>query len=311
MTTSSTDRIDQLLLVWLMVPRKESPVSGFYDQLKPLAEGKDERKRLANESVARLRERGMIEPGRELQLTDAGRRSALDALGNATPPAKLTLPWVKRVLFLRGIGAEPTLAAISRAGSADVRAARVLLREYELDRKLERFASDPRKHKQVASKVAAALARRALGVEETFDALKLNDAFAAVFLMARSATTLEDNITNGHSGPASGTVALHLADSSLNDFAQRVTEAARSSTTRRWHGAVFISDVWEALKGRGEVGITFEKFKRRLIEAHQQDLLELSRADLVDAMSPADVSASETIHSGARFHFVRLEQLAS
>jgi len=40
-------------------------------------------------------------------------------------------------------------------------------------------------------------------------------------------------------------------------------------------------------------------------------LIELSRADLVDAMPAADVSASETVHSGARFHFVRPEQLAS
>jgi beta-galactosidase GanA len=90
-----------------------------------------------------------------------------------------------------------------------------------------------------------------------------------------------------------------------------VTEAARSSTDGRWHGAVFISHVWKTLQARGIVGITFERFKRRLIEAYQKDLIELSRADLVDAMPAADVSASETVHSGARFHFVRLEQLAS
>ena len=59
------------------------------------------------------------------------------------------------------------------------------------------------------------------------------------------------------------------------------------------------------------MGTTFEKFKRRLIEAHQDGLIVLSRADLVDAMPTADVTASETLHSGARFHFVRLEQLAS
>jgi len=314
MSTSSTDRIDQLALVWLMVPRAKSDVSGLSAQLKRCATPQDDHKQLARESIARLRDRGMIKPTSPLELTEPGRRGALDALGLAIPPPQSTLQSLKRALFLRSIGAEPTSAAIARAGAADVIAARILIRQHKLDRKIERFASDPIHHKQLASRVVAALARRALGLEQRATPLTLNEAFSAVFLLGHSPTPIDEasaNGHNGHSGPASGTMLLRLEDCDLPEFAQRVMDAARSAETRRWHGAVFISQVWSTLQARGELGTTFEKFKRRLIEAHQEKLIELSRADLVDAMPTADVTASETVHSGARFHFVRLEQLAS
>jgi hypothetical protein len=299
MKTSSTDRIDQLALVWLMVPRKESRVSGFYDQLKPVADGANDRKRLANESIARLRERGLIEPG-SLLLTEAGRRSAADILGISQIPPRKKLQWAKKVLLLRSLDVAPTSAA-KKGSVADVLAARIVARRHKIDHRIE---ADP-------SKVLAVLARRALGLEEKPTVLNVSDAFSAVVLMGLSPTPLDEDSTNGHTGPASGTVSFRLEDCDLSDFAQRVTEAARSSATGRWHGAVFISHVWNTLRAHGEVGISFEKFKRRLIDAYQKDLIELSRADLVDAMPAADVSASETVHSGARFHFVRLDQLAS
>lgn len=303
MGTSSTDRIDQLLLVWLMVPRKESRVSGFRDQLKPIAEAAEDRTLLANECVARLRQRGMLEPGSRLLLTEAGRRSAADVLGfPQVPKGPRAMEWAKKVLMLRSIGdAAPSSSAIKTAGTAGAIAAQIVARRYQVESKL---ASDP-------LQVLAVLARRALGLKERRDVLKFSDAFSAVFWTDNSPTPLDEDKTNGHAGPASGTVSLKLEDCDLSEFAHRVNEAARSSTTGRWHGAVFISHVWNALRGHGEVGISFEKFKRRLIEAYQKDLIELSRADLVEAMPAADVSASETVHSGARFHFVRFDQLAS
>jgi hypothetical protein len=50
--------------------------------------------------------------------------------------------------------------------------------------------------------------------------------------------------------------------------------------------------------------MTEQEFKRHLYEAHRAQLVELSRADFVQAMDPAEVSASEVITDGARFHFV-------
>jgi hypothetical protein len=315
MSTPSTDRIDQLALVWIMVPRKESRASGFSEQLKAFVPGKDERNRLANESIARLRERGLIEPGRLLQLTEAGRRRTAELLGGASiTTGRTALVRAKKILLLRSLDVAPTPAALNTAGTSTALAARIVARQYELDRKKSLFVSDPKKKgpPPVASRVVAALARRALGMQETFSPLRFGEAFSALFLADPSPTPLEKGATNGHSEPATPAVSLRLEECTLAEFAQRVREATQSTATGRWHGAVFISHVWNALRARGNVGITFERFKRRLVDAHQKDLIELSRADLVDAMSPADVSDSETAHSsGARFHFVRLEQRAN
>lgn len=102
--------------------------------------------------------------------------------------------------------------------------------------------------------------------------------------------------------------ALNLGTCSLSDFARAVTHAAKTTRTGRWHGAVFISHVWSQLNDDhpAGIGITYDRFQRRLMEAFQDDLLELSRADLVEAMPHQDVADSELTHSGARFHFIRL-----
>lgn len=291
MNTLSTERIDQLALVWLAVRRGKGGPAEFSKQLKNVANGADDRKRLARECVARLRGRGMLEP-RHFVLTEAGRSEALKILGLPGIPSKSALQWAKKVLLLRSLGAEPSNAAIKTAGIADVLAARILVRGHKIDHKI-----DTAKPKSVASRMVAALARRVVGVDEK-SPFKLDDVFSAVFLSASGE-------------PESAKLPLRLDDRELPEFASLVTDAARSSVTGRWHDAVFISHVWSTLQGRGDVGITFEKFKRRLVEAYQSDLVELSRADLVEAMPAADVSASETIHSGSRFHFVRVEQLAS
>jgi hypothetical protein len=301
MRTFSTGRIDELALVWLVLPRKESRVSGFLPQLKHVVSALDQRRNLAEQSFARLRDNGLVQPGKLLKLTEEGRRRALEILGfPKIPQSKKMLQWAKKVLLLRSIGVEPTPVALKVAGEADVLAARILARRHRLDRKIEASLS----------KVVAVLAWRALGLEER-PLFKLDDAFSAVFLGDASASSENENGSRESSVPASAAVALRLSDCKLPDFANLVADAARSSRTGRWHGAVFISHVWDALRARGDVGITFENFQRRLVEAYQADLIELSRADLVEAMPAADVSASETTHFGARFHFIRLEQLAS
>lgn len=293
--STSTDRIDQLALVWLLVPRQKSLVTDFAKQLRHVAKGADDAKRLARESIARLQGSGMLEKGRKLDISEAGRRRALEWLGASGLPAKSPLQWAKRTLLLRSLDVAPTNAAVNTAGTADVLAARILARRHKLDRRIEGDVS----------KVLAVLARRAVGLEEK-DSFDFNEVFPAIFLADTKAAEPDED-----SAPISATTSLRLEERDLRDFARIVADAARSSATGRWHGAVFISHVWNTLRAQGNVGITFERFKRRLIEAYQSDLVELSRADLVEAMPAADVSASETIHSGARFHFVRLEQLAS
>jgi hypothetical protein len=103
-------------------------------------------------------------------------------------------------------------------------------------------------------------------------------------------------------GPASPTPRSF---GGLEDFAARVLEAARASPTGRF-GAhkVFISHVYRAL--RAPLGLDESTFKQRLLEANRARLLSLSRADLVEAMEPTDVAASETRYLGATFHFITL-----
>ncbi|AUX45899.1 uncharacterized protein SOCE26_073990 [Sorangium cellulosum] len=90
-------------------------------------------------------------------------------------------------------------------------------------------------------------------------------------------------------------------------FAARVLAAARSSKTGRFgDDKVFISHVFQRLADQGDAVGDPDAFKARLVSAHRRGLLSLNRADLVEAMDPADVDASETRYLSATFHFVRI-----
>ena len=91
-------------------------------------------------------------------------------------------------------------------------------------------------------------------------------------------------------------------------FARRVVEAARESPSGRFGGnKVFVIHVWRAL-GNDPVfaALGLEGFKQRLAEANNARRLDLSRADMVEAMDAEDVRLSEVAYLGARFHFVRI-----
>ena len=90
-------------------------------------------------------------------------------------------------------------------------------------------------------------------------------------------------------------------------FAAHVLAAARASKTGRFgDDKVFISHVLRQLTDEGARVIDAEKFKNRLFSVHSKRLLSLSRADLVEAMDPKDVEASETRYRNATFHFVQV-----
>ncbi|HEX5752519.1 MAG TPA: hypothetical protein VFZ09_40310 [Archangium sp.] len=92
----------------------------------------------------------------------------------------------------------------------------------------------------------------------------------------------------------------------LQSFAERVHQAAKASTSGRFgEDKIFISHVWRALQGQVR-GLDEQAFKNRLVEANRARFLSLSRADLVEAMDPADVADSETRYLGATFHFISL-----
>lgn len=71
---------------------------------------------------------------------------------------------------------------------------------------------------------------------------------------------------------------------------------------------VFISSVWDQLRRRPRwAGLALADFKAQLVAAHRSGELVLARADLVAAMDPALVAASETLADGASFHFILRE----
>lgn len=95
----------------------------------------------------------------------------------------------------------------------------------------------------------------------------------------------------------------------LSDFASRVRELARTSPTGKFgENKVFLSHVWKRFQSEGGNGMTRADFERRLVDASRQNLLTLSRADLVSAMNPVDVADSEICLGNSTFHFIRTDR---
>ncbi|HEX7842885.1 MAG TPA: hypothetical protein VF469_35670, partial [Kofleriaceae bacterium] len=95
-------------------------------------------------------------------------------------------------------------------------------------------------------------------------------------------------------------------------FADDVRRAAGAATDG-WFGdrKVFVSAVWDQLrKGPRWAELALPEFKSRLVAAHRAGELELARADLVAAMDPALVAASEIAADGASFHFLVQDESA-
>ena len=89
---------------------------------------------------------------------------------------------------------------------------------------------------------------------------------------------------------------------SIERFAADVNAVAKAAPAAARFGdnKVFISHVAAAFR------MSVAEFKARLVEAQIAGLVNLSRADLVEAMDPAMVAASRVDRQFATFHFVRI-----
>ena len=107
--------------------------------------------------------------------------------------------------------------------------------------------------------------------------------------------------------PASSNNVL-LGKPELASFAEQVKAAARTCTSGRFgDNKVFIAHVWKAIQGVPAFqSMDLKIFKEQLAAANNARLLDLSRADLVQAMDPEDVRQSELRYLNATFHFVRI-----
>jgi hypothetical protein len=105
-----------------------------------------------------------------------------------------------------------------------------------------------------------------------------------------------------------GVLGIGQEPPDLPAFAQRVKAAARACPTGRYgDNKVFIAHVWKMLQSDPDfTGMDLAAFKNLLAQANNARLLDLGRADLVQAMNPDDVSRSEVHYLNATFHFVRI-----
>jgi hypothetical protein len=91
-------------------------------------------------------------------------------------------------------------------------------------------------------------------------------------------------------------------------FAEKVRAAVRLPGARHFGpNKVFIASAWELLRNDPEIRALGEQgFKQALVDAHRTGALILAGADLVAAMDPKDVAASETRHLNASYHFIEM-----
>jgi hypothetical protein len=256
-------------------------------------------------------------------LTAEGHRRGLEFLG--VPQLRPKTTWAvlrKTYLPARVLGLSASAEAVFKALSSEPAFQAVLLkRQFDLSIaelpkpdeatdalawKLISFEGENRKFNP--KNVKTALFNRALGDGHTADFKKAATRLLARAVGARRNDSKElrdavvrgliDREENGHSQPP-----VDLAS-----FAEQVKSVARECPTGRFgDNKVFIIHVWNALQSDPTFrSMGLDTFKEQLTEANNARLLDLSRADLVQAMDPDDVRQSEVHYLNATFHFVRI-----
>lgn len=264
--------------------RGETP-AGIRSGLQPLAGGTGSRAdllRRVKEHLETFQRQGLVERvssrGTACTLTPAGKEEVCAFLGLDKVPGRIAWATIRDTyLFAKALGIDPSY--LKKRGLDGARAV-VLARRLDLPW---------RTSSSLTSVLDSYLARELeLGSQPRHS---LRPAIVA------------QKVVPGERGPA----GPEPRPFDLDRFAREVRSAAELCETG-WFGddKVFISHVWPVYAGRSGGKVEgLDAFKRSLVEAHRADLLTLERADLVEAMDPRDVTASETRYLNATFHFVR------
>jgi hypothetical protein len=329
MTSIASRCLEDLILARLSVKTKSRPSpSEVVRSLYPFVELNltlPEWRARFSQTLESLRNAQLVESN-ALMLTGTGAARLQTALGlNAAPSAK---DW--RAFKVK------YLARLVLAGTRADRSAAVNPALEVLGDQLATPAGARKTHSQVVNAwlartldlgpkvtfgaVRAALLARELGVPARPDleqVVRLAVAKVAGSRSARQEDVLQALTSRWLQGEAehrseNGRLASRAAtdaNSTPTNLLEKVRAAALSSAVRRF-GAnkVFIASVWEALRRDPEVSALGELgFKQALAEAHRRGSLVLARADLVAAMDPHDVAASEVQHLNATYHFIQVE----
>jgi hypothetical protein len=257
-------------------------------------------------------------------VTDAGRERALQFLGVAELPSRTKWSTViAKYLFPKAAGLSAEAAA--KLDSGDKLAAFILRRKYGLaagagltvNQVLEAMVckelgfSDEATLDGLLRVILSRLMRSERLPRETL--VKQLPLFETG-LTAASADAARGKIVRDWLGGASESpqppVSSPPEPFDLAAFAATVRAlAAASAPEDRFHdNKVFIAALWRASQREPNFPrLSLPEFKQQLVEANSQNLLHLSRADLVQAMDSQLVADSETVYLNATFHFVLLE----
>ena len=270
-------------------------------------------------------------------LTEKGRRTALDFLRVDQLPTKPKPTWasLKKSLLLA-----PALGLAGPGGPlAKDDTLRGVLLKSQYDLSLGDFPTAKQakeawtrkalgmgeREKVTLDTVQAALFRRESGDDRPTAPKKALDRLLAKGLQARrdDPKELRDEILRhwinkslgkrpmeaSQPGDSAAIAPTSSPPLDLAQFARAVLAAARNCQSGRYgDNKVFVAHVWTALQhDPGFDGMDLVAFKMRLAEANNARLLDLSRADLVQAMNPQDVQNSEVSYMNATFHFIRVE----
>jgi hypothetical protein len=260
-----------------------------------------------------------------LRLSSQGRAIALGSLGVSELPVKPKPTWAalkKSLILAKALKLPPPGKAFATA--AGFKAA-VLGRRFalplpdypdlksvrlELTRKLLEMGS---KEKITLQSVQAALFARELGEQRQIDAKKVLDRLVSKQVGARRDDDKEvrDAVLRGWLGESADRPRRDATPSpplALADFVHHVKSAAEHCESGRFgENKIFIIHVWRKLQEAGKFpGMDLPGFKQLLAQANNARLLDLSRADLVQAMNPDDVRLSEVHFANAAFHFIRI-----
>jgi hypothetical protein len=274
-----------------------------------------------------------------VQLTPEGYQKVLAFLNVSHLPTKPKVSWSnlkKSLLLARALGLPAPGAGFSRDDGFRAALLKLhyglpladypVLKQAKVELTRELLGMGPNA-KITLETVQAAIFCRELGDYRTADPKKALDRLLSVRLRARRddpkefreevlRSWIEDSL-----GPSQLDLPSphphHLEEATsppafldLAMFARRVQDVARSCPAGRFgDNKVFVSHVWRALEKEPEFhDMGLDAFKHRLAEANNARLLDLGRADLVQAMDPHEVQLSEVSYLSATFHFIRVEQ---
>jgi MoxR-like ATPase len=273
------------LSVRAATPPAPSDVSKALDKLLARHLSASERREAFTNALARLRADGLVD-ARRLTLTAAGLRRAQVVLRLKQPPQakdwrELKSKYLPRVLFEADL---PDNAKINPVAAL------------------------------LAQRLGVPIAPKATVPQVVNIALKAASGATRVTAdVVAGALTTQWLFEHAAAAPVESPAAFEpppprpATASTLEHVVEKVRRASAGAGVRRYGPEkVFIASVWEVLAGDAEIAALGEQgFKDVLAEAHRRGLVTLSRADLVAAMDPRDVAASEIRQHNATYHFIQ------